>query len=170
MYVYCENNYINLCDSTGKFSISAIIKNIVKDTKTVAISVVKAIKSTAKKLTNAIVKASKNLPTTGKPNSTARKPNGDLREYGSDGRATKDTDYSHPNHHPELPNPHAHDWDWSTGVPKRGSAYDPNKIILGIAGTGAAVSAGYLIYRGVRMLPSLLPPLWWTIPANAMVP
>ncbi|WP_207706274.1 hypothetical protein [Clostridium sp. HBUAS56017] len=29
---------------------------------------------------------------------------------------------------------------------------------------------GYLIYRGVRMIPSLLPPLWWTIPANAVCP
>lgn len=40
--------------------------------------------------------------------------------------------------------------------------------------TGAkVVGAGlglYLLYRGVRMLPSLLPPLWWTIPANAAIP
>ena len=32
------------------------------------------------------------------------------------------------------------------------------------------VAAGYLIYRGVRMLPSLAPPLWWTIPFNAALP
>jgi len=38
-----------------------------------------------------------------------------------------------------------------------------------VEGVGA-VGAGYLIYRGVRMLPSLLPPLWWTIPANAAIP
>jgi RHS repeat-associated protein len=33
-----------------------------------------------------------------------------------------------------------------------------------------AISAGYLIYRGVRMLQSLAPPLWPTIPANAVAP
>jgi RHS repeat-associated protein len=40
--------------------------------------------------------------------------------------------------------------------------------------TAGAVAAtmvgGYLVYRCVRMLPSLLPPLWWTIPANAVTP
>jgi hypothetical protein len=38
---------------------------------------------------------------------------------------------------------------------------------------GAVVGAGvgtYILYRVVRMLPSLLPPLWWTIPANAAAP
>ncbi|MCY4747421.1 Ig-like domain repeat protein [Pelomonas sp. UHG3] len=34
----------------------------------------------------------------------------------------------------------------------------------------ATVAGGYVVYRCVRMLPSLLPPLWWTIPANAAVP
>jgi tetratricopeptide (TPR) repeat protein len=29
---------------------------------------------------------------------------------------------------------------------------------------------GYIIYRCVRMLPSLAPPLWWTIPGNAAIP
>jgi len=42
----------------------------------------------------------------------------------------------------------------------------------GCAAVGAAVSvgAGYLAYRCVRMLPSLFPPLWPTIPANIAVP
>lgn len=35
---------------------------------------------------------------------------------------------------------------------------------LGVAGTG------YLIYRGVRMIPSLFPALWWTAPANLAAP
>jgi len=34
----------------------------------------------------------------------------------------------------------------------------------------AAIGTGYLIYRGVRMLPSLAPPLWWTIPENLAIP
>lgn len=35
---------------------------------------------------------------------------------------------------------------------------------------GVSVGAGYLIYRGVRMIPSLIPYLWWTIPENAVCP
>ncbi|WP_156920066.1 hypothetical protein [Comamonas composti] len=34
----------------------------------------------------------------------------------------------------------------------------------------AAVAAGYLLYRGIRIVPSLLPPLWWTLPSNITVP
>jgi hypothetical protein len=33
-----------------------------------------------------------------------------------------------------------------------------------------AVGVGYAAYRVVRMIPSLFPALWWTIPANAAVP
>lgn len=36
--------------------------------------------------------------------------------------------------------------------------------------TGATVSTGYVIYRIIRMIPSLIPPLWETIPANALAP
>lgn len=39
-----------------------------------------------------------------------------------------------------------------------------------VAGGVAAVGLGYLIYRGIRMIPSLAPPLWWTIPGNLAVP
>lgn len=35
---------------------------------------------------------------------------------------------------------------------------------------GGSAAAGYAIYRGLRMLPSLAPPLWWTIPANIVTP
>ncbi|MFD2180470.1 eCIS core domain-containing protein [Veronia pacifica] len=41
------------------------------------------------------------------------------------------------------------------------------KVVVGAAAT---VGVGYLIYRGFRMLPSLLPPFWPTIPANLAVP
>ncbi|MCH7343575.1 hypothetical protein LZ017_09315 [Pelomonas sp. CA6] len=39
-----------------------------------------------------------------------------------------------------------------------------------VAKTAAGVGAAYVAYRCIRMLPSLAPPLWWTIPANAAVP
>lgn len=31
-------------------------------------------------------------------------------------------------------------------------------------------AVGYAAYRGLRILPSLAPPLWWTIPANIVTP
>jgi len=40
----------------------------------------------------------------------------------------------------------------------------------GVAITGVSTGAGYLIYRGARMIPSLLLPLWWTIPDNLVIP
>ncbi len=38
------------------------------------------------------------------------------------------------------------------------------------AKTVGAIGVGYIVYRCGRLLPSLLPPLWWTIPANVAVP
>lgn len=43
-------------------------------------------------------------------------------------------------------------------------------IAKGAAVAGAGIGIGYLIYRGVRMVPSLVPPLWPTIPANLALP
>ncbi|MBQ2614705.1 MAG: hypothetical protein IJB80_05205 [Clostridia bacterium] len=40
----------------------------------------------------------------------------------------------------------------------------------GLVVTDGTAAAGYLIYRGIRMLPSLIPGLWWTIPANIATP
>ena len=42
----------------------------------------------------------------------------------------------------------------------------PSAIMTGI-GVGIG---GYVLYRAIRFLPSLLPPLWPTIPANLAVP
>ena len=69
-------------------------------------------------------------PLTGEPNSTlpVYDNDGNLtqeREYGPDGRAKRDIDYGHAGHHPNLPSPHYHDWNWDTGVPTRGDAYAP---------------------------------------------
>lgn len=36
--------------------------------------------------------------------------------------------------------------------------------------TGATIGAGYVAYRVIRFIPSLFPPLWWTIPENAVIP
>ena len=52
-------------------------------------------------------------------------------------------------------------------------AADPkpgNEAVKRTAEVGAAIGAGYIAYRVIRMIPSLFPPLWWTIPENAVIP
>lgn len=66
-------------------------------------------------------------------------------------------------------------WGWATRpVPQPSEWVAPSSgtsdAVKYAAGGAAAVGAGYLLYRGIRMLPSLLPPLWWTIPGNAAIP
>jgi len=62
--------------------------------------------------------------------------------------------------------PHNHDWEWDGDKCKRGPAYNFRNLGKGI-GIGVG---GYVLYRGIRMIPSLFPALWWTIPANAATP
>jgi hypothetical protein len=57
---------------------------------------------------------SRGLPLTSTPNTDLeiRNPDGSLHQkrfYGPDGKAYKDFDYGHPDHHPEIGNPHVHD-------------------------------------------------------------
>jgi hypothetical protein len=47
---------------------------------------------------------------------------------------------------------------------------DPGKVAAGAVAVGAGIGIGYLVYRGVRLVPSLFPPLWPTIPLNLAVP
>ena len=54
-------------------------------------------------------------------------------------------------------------------VPK-GSNGRAKRTVKNVAKAGAVIGAGYVIYRGIRMLPSLLPPFWWTIPGNVAIP
>lgn len=53
------------------------------------------------------------------------------------------------------------------GKPQRGQAHNFTKAVIEATAT---MGAGYLIYRGVRMLSSLLPTFWWTILINAATP
>lgn len=57
-----------------------------------------------------------------------------------------------------------------TPAPAPSSGPSAGDVAKGVAVTGAGIGLGYLIYRGVRMIPSLVPPLWPTIPANLAVP
>jgi Toxin with a conserved tryptophan and TIP tripeptide motif len=51
---------------------------------------------------------------------------------------------------------------------KERNDYKRTATVVGAAAGGTL--AVYLAYRAIRMLPSLAPPLWWTIPANVAIP
>ncbi len=183
LYAYVSNNPIMFRDDSG-YGIGSFVKKLVKKITSIFSKKKKPKKkvttSKTKKVNNSVsVSKAKShpgggssgpnhLPTVGKPNSVVENSKGDTRYYGPDGRATKDVDSSHPEHHPELKNPHEHDWTWDEdGKPQRGPAHNFTKAVIEATVT---IGAGYLIYRGVRMLPSLLPTFWWTIPINAATP
>ena len=186
LYAYCSNNFINFSDYTGQGLISNIIKKIKKlfssskktkksSSKKPKVCPAKTIKknvSTKQNLATNFV-APRSLPLIGPPNSTAEKRNGDKRHYGPDGKADYDTDSSHPDHHPELENPHQHDWSWDGDKATRGKAHNPDKkeetakIALDVA---VVAGTAYIAYRIIRFVPSLLPPFWWSIPLNAATP
>lgn len=97
------------------------------------------------------------------------------RRFGPDGRAVVDIDQGHGGpEHGGAPDPHAHDWDWGKKPPRQtpGRALTPEEqeTIKKAAAGAAVVGTGYIIYRVVRFLPSLAPPLWPTIPANLAIP
>ena len=54
-----------------------------------------------------------------------------------------------------------------TAEPVRDGTQIPVREVAAVAGIGIGL---YIAYRVVRFLPSLFPPLWWTAPANALVP
>lgn len=60
------------------------------------------------------------LPAKGPPNSSAAKDdgkgNGQIRDYGNDGRAKTDYDFGHDH---GAGDPHAHDWDWTKKPPRQ---------------------------------------------------
>ncbi|MGY0374218.1 RHS repeat-associated core domain-containing protein [Clostridium sp. JNZ J1-5] len=60
-------------------------------------------------------------------------------------------------------------WDWD----KKAKEYkgkkkkeQTKKAVTGVV----VVGGGYLVYRAIRFIPSLAPPLWWTIPGNLAIP
>jgi hypothetical protein len=115
------------------------------------------------------------LPKTGEPNSVGRlyNPDGSVKQeryYGPDGQPVRDRDYNHSGEGHEFP--HDHDWvggERQKGIPVPHTQGDDNTAEI-VAGGVAAVGTGYVIYRIVRMMISLAPPLWPTIPANALIP
>ncbi len=65
-------------------------------------------------------------------------------------------------------------WKWATKATpeKRVGNSNPTRSAMAelAAKVGISVAAAYVIYRIARMLPSLAPPLWPTIPANLAIP
>ena len=121
-------------------------------------------------------------PDFGDPGKIYDMPNGDMRkmEPWGDRRESRDFDFSHPWHHNNLTGDfHVHDYDADGNhLPAREPTPDEidevnrhkkeigNAIIVGVG----TVGVGYLIYRGIRLLPSLTPWTWWSIPYNLATP
>src|ERR1044072_1175394 len=67
-------------------------------------------------------------------------------------------------------------WEWATRrapAPSewRGPSTQTVQNAAKAAGAIAGLAvAGYVAYRVIRFLPSLAPPLWWSIPANLAIP
>lgn len=180
MDIYCCNNPISRIDAFGnnwftiindtvKNAIQQLV-NLINKTSNVVKELLETVDNHMSQQNNFVLANNNKLPIKGKPNSKVTNSKGDTRIYGLDGKALKDIDVSHPHHHPELQNPHEHDWEWDGDKAKRGKPHNFNNIGAKI-GVGVGISlGGYAIYRGIRILPSLIPNLWWTIPANAITP
>ena len=136
LFAYCNNNPIIYYDPNGHSFLIAIGIVIVS----ALVAVICTANSNTKTNTN-------ELPIKGRPNSTSSRydNNGNLRKersYDNQGRAKTDTDYGHADHHPDLESPHYHDWDWSSGSPKRGEAR--NTVIAVCVIVACAVAIVYL--------------------------
>jgi RHS repeat-associated protein len=191
LYIYCQNNPIRFIDPSGHDPIPEWVRNINSGIGTkidcekgfefyekgsvnaYAGSVQRTINNAIDKILNYYF--SSNLPKTGVPNSVGRtyNPDGSIRQervYGPDGQPVRDTDYSHGGQGHEFP--HTHDWvngqrQGGVAVPKTQDNDGTAEIVVGGA---VAVGTGYVVYRIIRFIPSLFPPLWPTIPANALCP
>lgn len=143
LYAYVSNNPVNLSDPMGNVAIGATVsylpvRTVIRKQKTTVSS---AISSSSQSKNLKINGAS--LPTVGVPNSRVKQPGpngGQVRNYGPDGKAVRDFDYEHKNHHPDLPSPHQHDWDWSKEKPRQ-PAKEPDVEL-------PSISLGGSLYTG----------------------
>jgi RHS repeat-associated protein len=87
---------------------------------------------------------------------------------GERGKSSKPESWKHTRPSKDHPGQYeVHDHQTGKWVLKpKGWSPNTQRVILGVE---VGITA-YVIYRVVRMLPSLLPPLWETIPLNAAVP
>lgn len=64
-------------------------------------------------------------------------------------------------------------WKWATDPPPPpgiSPTADRSQLVQVATGVAVTIGVAYVLYRIVRMVPSLAPPLWWTIPVNVAVP
>lgn len=98
-----------------------------------------------------LVKSSQGLIVTstslyGDPNTTIRVSKNTWRTYGPDGRALRDTDYD--DRHPDIGNPHDHDWTWDDDKPSRSEPKPHNDEAV----TNAVIGIGMLALSGAAFV------------------
>lgn len=119
MFAYCKNNSVNMIDKSGFRPVYTMSEETTGMRQASFAAMKRAV--------------SNKLPTKGEPNSKVKTPNGlTEREYDENGRAKRDTDYGHPDNHPELESPHYHDWKWDGDKPSRREPYNIVTTVLGV--------------------------------------
>ena len=61
-------------------------------------------------------------------------------------------------------------WDWDAKEKNYKKMHSDSGSFAIIGESLAAAGTIYIVYKILRMLPSLVPALWWTIPINAATP
>jgi RHS repeat-associated protein len=93
-------------------------------------------------------------------------------KYPIPGQSPPNTSWDAPNGHWDNPDGKGNTTRWLPGGVPVDHDNNPltRNVVRGAAAGAAAIGTGYIIYRVIRMLPLLAPPLWPTIPANAIIP
>ncbi|WP_270563050.1 DNRLRE domain-containing protein [Clostridium beijerinckii] len=182
LFAYCINNPVNMLDGDGNWpswldSITNAISSLVTTITSAISSVVTTVTTAAEAASSFVYSKMKDL---GKGWSYRRDKGGShtrekehVHVQGGGKKYQQDVDGGRRTleNPPGLPHPPAKvrqrlkekegwDWDENAAKPTASKAI----AIVGIGG------GAYFAYRAARMIPSLAPPLWWTIPGNLAMP
>ena len=174
MYVYCENNPVSRIDKTGFSSTEIDTESMISDDSSLEVCglVVSLGKGWYYRIDNI------NTPNEHMHVYNKNKRDGWYAQNkdGSPHDKNKNGPGNSPPNSVKKKLKEVADWDWdekaeqhekSNQEDDESNSEDATKYLLGaVAVSGTA----YLLYRLVRLIPSLIPPLWFTLPANAVIP
>lgn len=175
MFAYCKNNPIVLSDEDGFRPIYSVDPNEETDEEREASFT--AMKGVSSQLTNAhmndLGKGWSYRREKSKTSNTGETDHLQVRGPGGIEVGQNANGKPHPTVVPSPPGwvkkelKEREGWDWDA---KNKQYQDGQSVKKAVAGGTIIVGGGYVVYRIVRFIPSLLPPFWSTIPANALCP